>query len=239
MRPEIYLIWHDTGWPGSWLSWFINQHKNFPKTEGSYMYNRSGEEIESMAIGSHRPNPLHFSCFPLWNASFLKNVDPRGYIPSNEYMEIDEFIKFDKPWQAHNKQFSKIILKLFRNHSPSDIGSLIDNIDNINKEITVKKNITLISGSANKLIADRLRDLEPTQTLPSVYWKVDHIDKLNISKFFPKMDAIAPTHIVNIGNLLNYDYEEYNKLLMAIDEEPLDNWKELVDVIKEVFNKYK
>lgn len=228
MRPEVYLIWHDTGWPGSWLSWLINQHKNFPKTTGCYMYNRVGEERDTMAIGSHRPNPLHFSSFPLWNASFLKNVDPGAYSVSNEYMGIDDFFKFDK-------QFSKIILKLFRNHSPSDIGALIDNI---NKEVTVKKNITLISGSANKLIADRLKDLEES-TYDDWDWKVDHIDKLNIRQFFPKMDAIAPTHIVNFGNLLNHDYEEYNKLLMAIDEEPLDNWKELVDVIKEVFNKYK
>jgi len=228
MRPEIYLIWHDVGWPGSWLSWFINQHKNFPKIPGCYMYNRTGEEGDAMAIGSHRPNPLHFSNskFSLWNASLLKNVDPGECIVSNEYMGIDDFFKFDK-------QFSKIILKLFRNHSPSDIGALIDNI---NKEVTVKKNITLISGSANKLIADRLKDLEGYATSTV---EVDHIDKLNIRQFFPKMDAIAPTHIVNFGNLLNHDYEEYNKLLMAIDEEPLDNWKELVDVIKEVFNKYK
>ena len=226
MKTEIYLMWHNFGIPGSWLCWFINQHNNFPKTTGSLLYDNAMHTFAKP--DSHRP--LHFSSGSVCNASLLKNVDPGRYVVSDEYTDIDD-------WVGRRNPSKKIILKFFRNHAPFDIGALIDNI---NKEVTVKKNITLISGSADKVIANRLNDLIPNKDRGVMdVEKVNMIDEANIHYYFPKLDAIAPTHIVNFGNLLNHDYEEYNKLLMAIDEEPLDNWKELVDVIKEVFNKYK
>ena len=33
----LFLVWHDNGWPGTWLLWFINQHNNFPKPSGRYL----------------------------------------------------------------------------------------------------------------------------------------------------------------------------------------------------------
>ena len=224
---EIYLMWHNTGFPGSWLCWFINQHNNFPKITGSLLHDNVYHTLAKP--DSHLP--LHFSSGSVCNAFLLKNVDPGKYVVSDEYTDIDN-------WVGTNLDTGKkIILKFFRNHAPHDISDQF--IDCINKEVTVKKNITLISGSADKVIANRLNDLLPHLRSPYDVEKVNMIDKANIHYYFPKLNALAPTHTVNFGNLLNYDHEEYNKLLIEIDEEPLDNWKELVDMIRQVFNRYK
>lgn len=229
---EIYLMWHSTGFPGSWLCWFINQHNNFPKMNGSFLYDNVMHTFAKP--DSHQP--LHFSSGSVCNASLLKNVDGDGYVVSDEYTDIHDWVGTNLDNQD-NLDTSKIILKFFRNHAPRDISDQF--IDCINKEVTVKKNITLISGSADKVIANRLNDLIPKDRGPMDVEKVNIIDKANIHYYFPKLDALAPTHTVNFGNLLNYDHEEYNKLLIEIDEEPLDNWKELVDIIRQVFNQYK
>ena len=240
MKPDIYLVWHEFGYPGTWLDWFINQHKNFPKPAGKYMYNNPLTPAVSMPIGNHRPNPLHFgSSISPWNAPFLKDTDRTNQMVSHNYKSIDDII-----WQIKQHgdksavQFSKVCLKLQSNHAPME-NPMFNKIgfDKIRKEVTIKKNITLVAGTANKLIADRLVDLEKRLNGGSAM--IDNNDSKNAVIYFPYLDKLAPTHVVNFGNLLNYDHEEYNKLLIEIDEEPLDNWKELVDIIKEVFTKYK
>ena len=253
MKPEIYLAWHDTGIPGTWLSWFINQHKNFPQPMGSYMYNKPMDPIlDAMDIGEHRPHPLHFaSSIGPWNAPFLKDT-PRTKHPgggffgtshmlSHTYLSIDKVVQQARDKSLNNfPQFSKVCLKLFSNHMTMENPMFIKSMfDKIRKEVTIKKNITARAGTASKLISDRLNDLEGRKPDSNDELMIKYHERRNTTEWLPKLAKLAPTYVVDFGKLLNYDYEEYNKLLIEIDEEPLDNWKELVDIIKEVFTKYK
>ena len=243
MKPEIYLVWHDPGIPGTWLSWFINQHKNFPQPTGRYMYNKPmNPMLDSMDIGEHRPHPLHFgSSIGPWNAPFLKDTDRTKHLVSHTYLSIDEVVKQAREISFNNfPQFSKVCLKLFSNHMTME-NPLFNKstFDKIRKEVTIKKNITIRVGTASKLISDRLNDLEGRKPDSNDELMIKYHERRNTTEWLPKLAKLAPTYVVDFGKLLNYDYEEYNKLLIEIDEEPLDNWKELVDIIKEVFTKYK
>ena len=222
---ELYLVWHDQGWPGSWLLWFINMHTNFPQFEGRYSYSRLNNPLlESLAQHKH---PLHF----LTNGCYWKNET------FDEH--ITKWIIHNDTQDNVNKQSTKIVLR-FWDHSPRCAKKLKSKISP-----QVKGNIGMVAGEAYDKIYNRMLDLKKHPPGPCYsLWRIlekDDIsrrDNVNIKYDFSALEKIAPTHIVDFSKLLNYDEKEYNGLVKFIEEKPLKNWKEHVKVITTIFDRY-
>lgn len=247
---KLFLVWHDSGWPGTWLLWFINQHNSFPKFEGRYLYSpvasASGDPKYTFEL------PLHYSCGGVsWHIR-TKIPNERNWLPGRvrEMGQIDNdhsvtlqqhqdlFLKLE----PHDKNFNSIALKLSAQHNPGKARRWQINSD-ILKECKPHKNIMMIAGDYEWLIGRRQYDLtledkpeHRREKLKSDFVKT--IDMKNITKNFPYLSELAPNYIVNIGRLLNEVEGEYLNLVRALETEPRDDWRELIKTGTVMFQKY-
>ena len=55
MKTNVFGCWYDPGDVGTWLTWFINQHKDFPKFDKAIRYEQEGNKFGNI--------PSDYSCF--------------------------------------------------------------------------------------------------------------------------------------------------------------------------------
>lgn len=244
---KVFLVWHDNGWPGTWLLWFINQHTNFPKFKGKYLYNPVPGPSESTKFEFEMP--LHYSCDGVcWHLQTKMPTD-RNFLPRkvrhkfgpNDDISLEEHIQYfigDK----YDESFTSIALKLSAQHNPGKVRTWQINSD-IAKACKVHKNIMMIAGDYEWLIGRRLYDLtledkpqHRREKLKSTYVKM--IDMKNVTTNFPYIAELAPNYIINIGRLLNEVEGEYLNLVRALETEPREDWKKLVKTGTVMFQKY-
>jgi hypothetical protein len=243
---KLFLVWHDNGWPGTWLLWFINQHNNFPKFKGRYLYSPVPGPSESTKFEFEMP--LHYSCDGVsWHIKTKMPTD-RNFLPSilRGKFNADDSINL-KQHQKHfmtdyDKSFTSVALKLSAQHNPGKARTWQINSD-IAKECKVYKNIMMIAGDYEWLIGRRMYDLtlednpkSRRQKLKSSYVKM--IDVKNVTKNFPYIGENAPNYIINIGRLLNEVEGEYLNLVRALETEPREDWKKLIKSGTVMFQKY-
>jgi len=241
---KLFLVWHDSGWPGTWLLWFINQHTNFPKFKGRYLYSpvagATGSKYEFDL-------PLHYSCEGVsWHIN-TKMPNDRNYLPKlakteSRDMSLQEHKKLVMSTVEYDKKFTSIALKLSAQHCPGRARTWQINSD-ILKQCKPYKNIMMIAGDYEWLVGRRLYDLTlddsakvRREKLKSTYVKM--IDMKNVTTNFPYLAETAPNYIVNIGRLLNENQGEYDNLIRALETEPRNDWKKLVKTGTVTFQKY-
>ena len=243
---KLFLVWHDNGWPGTWLLWFINQHNNFPKFKGRYLYSPVPGPSESTKFEFEMP--LHYNCDGVsWHIKTKMPTD-RNFLPPllRGKFNIDDSINL-KQHQKHfmtdyDESFTSVALKLSAQHNPGKARTWQINSD-IAKECKVHKNIMMIAGDYEWLIGRRMYDLtlednpkSRRQKLKSSYVKM--IDVKNVTKNFPYIGENAPNYIINIGRLLNEVEGEYLNLVRALETEPREDWKKLIKSGTVMFQKY-
>ena len=243
---KLFLVWHDSGWPGTWLLWFINQHQNFPKFRGRYLYSpvagATGSKFEFDL-------PLHYSCDGVsWHLQTKMPTD-RNFLPpkvrgktEKESVTLEEHRKYFMEDCPYDESFTSIALKLSAQHNPGKARTWQINSD-ILKECKPHKNIMMIAGDYEWLIGRRMYDLtledsprSRREKLKSSYVKM--IDMKNVTTNFPYLAELAPNYIVNIGRLLNEVEGEYLNLVKALDTEPREDWKKLIKSGTVTFQKY-
>ena len=225
---KLFLVWHDTGWPGSWLLWFINQHNNFPKFNGKYLYKPIKPGIGE-SLKYEFDEPLHWLCQGI-------SLDTKESF-ENHLLNI-----VSKQLNIKLDSYNKIALKLKARHHPANAYHY-EQADVVNKNVDVYKNIMMVSGEYEQLISKRLGDLtlDEEEDVRNIKIHKDYVakkDNDNNNIYFPYLSNIAPNYVVDIGKLLNGDRTEYMLLCNAIEEPMLDNWKELLEVSHKTFAKY-
>ncbi len=242
---KLFLVWHDSGWPGTWLLWFINQHTNFPKFKGRYLYS----PVAGAAGSKYEFDlSLHYSCDGVsWHLETKMPTD-RNFLPpkvrdkfNNKTVTLAQHKKYFMT-DKYDESFTSIALKLSAQHNPHKARTWQINSD-IAKECKVYKNIMMISGDYEWLIGRRMYDLTlddsakvRREKLKSTYVKM--IDMKNVTTNFPYLAENAPNYIVNIGRLLNESQGEYDNLVRALETEPREDWKKLVKTGSVTFQKY-
>jgi len=245
---KLFLVWHDSGWPGTWLLWFINQHNDFPKFKGRYLYS---PVAGSAGTKYEFDLPLHYKCDGVsWHINTKMPVDKIAMPPrlrklgltEKEYISLNDHEKYFMPDYVEKKSYKSIALKLSAQHNPGKARTWQINSD-ILKECKPYKNIMMIAGDYEWLIGRRLYDLtledsvrSRREKLKSTYVKM--IDMKNVTTNFPYLAELAPNYIVNIGRLLNEVEGEYLNLCRALETEPREDWKKLIKTGTVTFQKY-
>jgi hypothetical protein len=245
--PKLYLMFHNQGVPGSWFGWFINQHTNFPKWDFNYLY---GNPIAPNLKKDTKivKYPMHMSCDPvLWNCKELNDLE-RSSSLLQSVRSTDKITTLEEHYQTYkdlsSDSFSKVLLKFENLHQPERfVQTGIHKIKESN--ILIEKIISIKSGNnvitLNKIL-NRLYDLtvDRSYTKADLYKKQFKIMEENdINIYYPALEGLAPVHVADFSKLLACDENEYNKLLTAINEKPLDNWKDHVQVIASILDRYK
>ena len=223
---NTYCVLFSNGLSGTWLTWFINQHKGFP--------DRLELDVE-YSDSNHPERITDYSTQPNWwydNQSWEDFVIycERQDHPNERENELNIRWGFDKlafkvqPYHEFfapdmNFEQSKVACKYVLDES------------NCNQVIVPICNEVLYTPIYNRLVAIRPKytiDKDSKKWYNSVLY--DYIQH----------ELKVPFLRLDIGKILSGINSEYRKLTKALDVPELDNWKDLVDTCREqIYDNYK
>ena len=245
--PSLYFVYHSLGLPGTWATWFIDQHCNFSKSAVVI----SGEtpdtsppvilpnDIES--IPASVDYPLHMNIPPYSLSWWESNMSYKEYInkatprwPFNEKVAVNF---------SHHHKVS--FLDLFEEESTKNFISKLEITDKTSIKLNIVLTVATPLGKSIHVMADRLTDLK--QGPAEIWGHGEHDNRLlhmlaDLSdqiQCFPQLNKIAPVYCLKIDKLLDHDRNEYENLCRAIGEDPLENWEELLEPMDTIFSRYK
>ena len=235
---QLYMLWHDQGFLGTWLGWFINSHRNFGQYNGTFNYTPI---IQNSRTEQTFKDPLYFSqSIGTWNSTLSHKI-PAGILdvkPST----LDEHLAWCDAL-AVNKTYTKLVTKVANHHTP-EAALVYDFASRFKKhDVKVTKNICIHAGDFAEQISGRLKDLthydifHKSHAHTRTEW-IKRQDDRNEAVNFPYLSTLAPNHIVDLGRLMGGSKVEYRHLLEAIEEEPNANWKRKIDMGNEMFKRY-
>lgn len=213
------------GLHGTWLIWFINEHKNFVKytlfdRTIDYATPLSSSGITDYGIG---PGWWHMQNIP---DDYDTLVDRPDEI--EQCQTWAEFVDEDRDnWL--NPDATKIAVKFFPHHAFNDQehrAHLVFKDCNANSAVIPY---------VDTVFHDELEARWDILVKPMLG---DNMDDIDARKELKWVEDIIPVHWVDIGKLLTKDRQEYNKLLSFIGEEPLDDWELKCDrVLRDIYGK--
>lgn len=193
---DQYWVLYTRGLMGTWISWLINQHKDFP----------GFTDLERWDNGEHH---TFNGCWWMW----IDNEEPKHKRHKTTYQEhIDHFV--NKNGSHTNKNWKKLCSKTQPDH-----GCMItdEQYNQYLKPIKTKGIIIPYIKDKNYGLIDMRNQVHgyPTNWHEWLYTEMYRYEKYDH----------APIHYVDCGALLDADEKEYHKLLMFIEQAPIDNWK--------------
>ena len=217
---KVFGCWYEAGDSGTWLTWFINQHKDFPKFSASLHFQEKGNEFGDI--------PSDYSCDgATWQCGIFNDSKILSF---SEYLQ---HIPIVDPTAATS--YSKLCYKLLPWHNP-----IQTNQDEFDTNETPEQVCTRLIEDSNtdciiipqveisyKLFAMRQAFIRPRHLvegcMQSYAQKIEHEYK-TISD---RVRKLAPVHIVAIDKLiLRNDEDVYKDLINLLGVPPLPNWKE-------------
>lgn len=215
---NIYGCWYEPGDAGTWLTWFINQHDNFPRFSNTLRYEQENNPLGHIASD--------YSC---WDSDWHV-IEWEGH----GQQSWTEFVANVK--SIYRSSYTNVCYKVLPFHNPFSIS---DNevegydqhsfADMLVKQSNTNKIIIPIIKSDYELFAKRLAFIRPrfsVETARDIYkHRINRLYNNNITGTQQHADVV----IINVDQLIIHcSEEEYQKLCTAIDQPALYNWKELV-----------
>lgn len=245
-HPSLYFVYHTLGLPGTWATWFIDQHRNFSKSDiimSSELPN-SNEEF----IPEYVEHPLHMN-IPEYSLSLWQsNLSYKEYL--NKQTSTELLLKDGRGFNekvaikfSHHHKAS--FLDLFE-ESTEDFISTLRIPDNNSIKLNIMLTVAEGLGPWTHMFADRIGDLKQVLTGEGQFGHTRNERNLQILselagqiQFLPELNKIAPVYCLNIDKLLEHDRKEYENLCRAIGEDPLENWEELIEPMDTIFSRYR
>lgn len=222
MTNDVFGCWYEPGDSGTWFTWFINQHKDYPQFETRMLYDQQGKELGHI--------PSDFVCYGAdW---FIKDF---GEEQKFEFKDYRQHLHNNKV--NHNKDYKHICYKILPWHNPFHLEdheleneTVKELASRIVKESNTKAVIIPQVEVSYQLFARRLAFIRPRFTVNDAY----EIYKNRIARAYENtysmVSNVVPVHTIAIDKLiLRSDEDEYNKLLDILQVPALDNWKSLMD----------
>lgn len=230
-----FAVFYEAGMCGTWLAWFVNMHKNFPAAElnPEYYWN-DGVLSDYSSTGSNWTTHLDHENEPTYNSDVHLNLEDQLQAHRDHGTRVS---RPDAP---------KWCVKLLPDHAmcmcPRE--KLYEVLDQIDAAI-----VPYAENDFVKPLARRYEYLRPDWFQAPEYSHELRIHDIRREAFLERLNdqgkvyKIVSNHVpylpIDIGKLYCYNDEEYKKLVDFIDEEPLDNWKELVaDTTVELYKRF-
>lgn len=220
MKKE-FIVSYATGAGGTWISWLINQHNNFPKIlleEDNAFYDKtSSDQIGTFHFGvaGRRPLDLESSedflnIFLQKNPDAVSNFTKYSYKPSpHAPASIMDYLE-SKNTHIFNNNTSLVIVGMFSN-----------------TDVFVKRNDYINS----------LFDIYNLHKTGKDY--INHNNQCCVKLLDICNEQDIQAEIFDAGKLLFGDVTEYHKLCNYINEPPLDAYPaHVASAIKIVWNKF-
>lgn len=219
----MYAVVFSPGLSGTWLAWFINQHRNFPQFDIQPVHRLDIHTDYALPVANLIYREYNSDIHQDKNNTFKKSTTP-GLI-----QEVKQYTG------TQNPDFIKLCVKLFPEHRFNRDEHLIANVLS---EFNITHVIYPYVADVNRdMITDRLFALKRMFFPPIGNVEMDDFLNETMMSLLPGQplaDLHKHTNLVtiDIGKFLATDETEYNKILNAIQEPPLDNWKQLVDEMR-------
>ena len=243
---ENYLVLYSPGMCGSWLTWLINQHKNFSQYPFQWKYTEAGDKLDLGCFGAdwYHDDETFAESRSNWQ-------DELDMIPRNEKRTKDaikivpnhccqtELVYFDgkidetlleKVMDEVNPK--SILIPVAKTHLKNEI---------LNRWMAWRKENVPVDKvfNASDRLSESMRIFTYNKKNPMGAWK-----QLWWNKTFPWLKENAwrygdNSHTIDIGKIIMNVESEYLKLCAIIDEEPLKNIKELTRPMREMMESYK
>jgi hypothetical protein len=216
---KTYIVLYEAGKSGTWLTWLINQHYNFPKYNSELQNRKLPTQVDINCLGadwwpdkqSFKNNRLSKTIQHCNNDNAIK--DCVKVLPNHELRAHITDIDIEK---------LKAILK------SSNINNIIipHLFEQMYDPFRMRWNLLLKEKGDNKYKS----------------W-----DEINMKEFMDyhienKTYEVFPdtkVHYMDIGKLVMGNLREYSKLLSFIEEEPLEDFKTITTDYREfAFGKY-
>jgi len=208
MTTNVFGCWYDPGDAGTWLTWFINQHKNFPKFNKSIRYEQADNTFGNI--------PTDYSCFDSdWHVTDWSDNK------TTQFNDVNAF-----------KGYDNVCYKILPWHNPFQVDD-----DELENETQEELCIRLLKDSNTKLIitpqveisyqifAKRLAFIRPRFTVEQCISSYKNRMRRSYNNTLTEMRKHIPVHVVAIDKLiLRNDVDEYNKLIDVLDIPAMDNW---------------
>ena len=215
---DSFAVLYCSGMWGTWLTWFINQHKNFPQYNNTKIY----------------VNGLHtdFACN---GATWCFTVDTEDGAQDTP-MTYEEYVENWLIPERKNHQATKNCMKLLPDHDWT-----WDN--HYNNDELIRRVFSHINGIILPYLPEDSPFLEMMDARNKFMWD-QHIEfdmddfwieaannsrKQIRNHYYDKFSPYASQLVLNIHNLFMCDENEYNALIEFIGEEPLKDWEQLVN----------
>lgn len=225
---ETFCVMFSNGLSGTWLTWFINQHKGFP--------DRLELDLE-YSDPNHPERVTDYSTQPSW---WYEDKTWKQFI---EYCE-----RMDHPNERENEPdirwgFDKLAFKVQPYHEfygpgmkhnsnlwKTDVEFVLKE-SNCNQVIVPVCNEVLYTEIYNRLTAIRhniIIDKDPKEWYNSVLYE------------YIANELHVPVLRLDIGKILDGNDSEYHKLCKVLEVDALNNWKDLVNACREqIYDNYK
>jgi hypothetical protein len=227
-----YYCLYSAGLAGTWLTWFVNQHKDFPK----YKYQQLKTHGVITDLGCDGAT---------W--CFTKDTEDGS---QDEPMTFDDYIKEYATPESNNQHATHNCIKVLPDHNLS--WERWERESEVLEEVTsyasgfiypyIRRDARLLPFFANRLLFmweemyqersnGKLIDENVVMDMmaESAHDVRDPNSKIRI------VTGYKTCHGVDIDALLQCDQYEYNKLIEYLDQPPIDNWEHLVNNYRQQF----
>tara|TARA_B100000768_G_C11254897_1_gene365906 strand:- start:323 stop:1105 length:783 start_codon:yes stop_codon:yes gene_type:complete len=227
MANDVFGCWYEPGDSGTWLTWFINQHENYPKFDKEIRYEQEGNKFGEIASD--------YGCYGAdW---FITDFGNHKAIKFKDFKQslLERKISYDP-------DYKHICYKLIPWHNP--LGSdddeikewgLTDNtvedlIARLIEESNTKALIIPEVNTSYQLFAKRLAFIRPRFTVESTYSNYQNRQARLYANTISTLRQFTKVHTIAIDKLLlRNDIDEYLKLLDILQVPALEGWTSLTN----------
>ena len=233
---ELYTVWFPQGTAGTFFIYFISLHSNFYHYTLQYLHWLYGHRANSN-ITKH---PVHCQLYnhnktkivyAWWKIKKKNGIQIKQNLPdmNDNYppLQLKDFLYQFKIDHADTINSKKLI---FKQVSHKDPNSVIDD----NKFL---KNIVFFNTNDDYTWADNRNKKNINSLNDFVRFEIQKTyNHKAITKKLKEHECKYT--LINIYKLLKLNDNEYKKLLNFINEEPLNNWKSIIDEFKKTIQFY-
>lgn len=222
-----FMVLYDGGNSGTWLTWVINQHKDFPK----FVMN---DNIRKNIARSRDVNCLGAD----WHLEEITVNDGPGKSIKHLPLSWEDYLKYTKE-HIVNKNHKHIAFKIVPNHSArinhyKEVD--VELLNNISQQVEHKIVFCFVGEIFNSEISRRWnilrKEKESVEEIKNSL-TTDRRTPYNVERdYAPFTSGIC---IIDIGKIITGDMTEYEKLCDFIEQPKLNNFKQLADDYRKKF----
>lgn len=202
MTNDVFGCWYEPGDAGTWFTWFINQHKDYPQFLKQTHYEQEGNTLGHI--------PTDYSCRDAdWN--IVNELFPKAN--TNQCYKT---LPWHNPFQLEDNELE--------NETVEQLAHRIIKDSNTKAIIIPQVEISY------QLFAKRLAFIRPRFTVKTAMEIYENRINRMYKKTVKLVEQVTTVHTIAVDKLiLRDDNVEYNKLLDILQVPALDNWKALTN----------